>query len=145
MAVAMAFALLRALVLLPGCPQRAAAGRICAADACSPPPASRSRWTKPPLAYQGASGQTVRVSFAASSALARQIEQGAPADVFLSADLDWMDYLQQRKLDRRRHARNLLGNALVLVAPADAQRRPVKLRRGVDLLPRWATAALRWR
>ena len=47
-------------------------------------------------AYRKQTGVPVRVSYAASSALARQIEQGAPADVFFSADLEWMDYLQQR-------------------------------------------------
>lgn len=68
-------------------------------------------------AYQRRTGVPVRVSYAASSALARQIEQGAPADVFFSADLEWMDYLQQRgKLDPAQR-RNLLGNRLVLVAP----------------------------
>ena len=87
-------------------------------------------------AYRKASGQTVRVSYAASSALARQIEQGAPADVFLSADLEWMDYLQQRKLIDAKSRRNLLGNTLVLVAPAAADIAPVALKPGVDLLPR---------
>jgi molybdate transport system substrate-binding protein len=87
-------------------------------------------------AYQKASGQTVRVSYAASSALARQIEQGAPADVFLSADLEWMDYLQQRKLIDPATRRNLLGNTLVLVAPANGNIAPVPLKPGVDLLPR---------
>lgn len=67
--------------------------------------------------YEKATGTRVRVSYAASSTLARQIEQGAPAQVFVSADLDWMDYLQQRgKVDPgSRH--DLLGNRLVLVAP----------------------------
>ncbi len=69
-------------------------------------------------AYRQASGTEVRVSYAASSALARQIEQGAPADVFFSADLEWMDYLQQRKRVDPAQRRNLLGNRLVLVAPA---------------------------
>jgi molybdate transport system substrate-binding protein len=87
-------------------------------------------------AYQKASGQTVRVSYAASSALARQIEQGAPADVFLSADLEWMDYLQERKLIDPATRKNLLGNTLVLVAPATGNVAPVKLKPGVDLLPR---------
>jgi len=87
-------------------------------------------------AYQKASGQTVRVSYAASSALARQIEQGAPADVFLSADLEWMDYLQQHKLIDPKTRRNLLGNTLVLVAPAAGNVTPVELKPGVDLLPR---------
>lgn len=58
------------------------------------------------------------VSYAASSALARQIEGGAPAQVFISADLDWMDYLDQRKLIQSATRRNLLGNKLVLVAPS---------------------------
>lgn len=87
-------------------------------------------------AYRKASGQAVRVSYAASSALARQIEQGAPADVFLSADLEWMDYLQQRKLVDPETRRNLLGNTLVLVAPASGNVAPVPLRPGVDLLSR---------
>ena len=87
-------------------------------------------------AYQKASGWTVRISYAASSALARQIEQGAPADVFLSADLEWMDYLQQRKLIDPATRHNLLGNTLVLVAPTAGNIVPVELRSGVDLLPR---------
>ncbi len=68
-------------------------------------------------AYQRRTGVPVRVSYAASSALARQIEQGAPADVFFSADLEWMDYLQQRGKVDAAQRRNLLGNQLVLVAP----------------------------
>lgn len=72
-------------------------------------------------AYGKANGTQVRVSYAASSTLARQIEQGAPADVFVSADLDWMDYLQQRGLVAAAQRRNLLGNSLVLIAPADSK------------------------
>jgi molybdate transport system substrate-binding protein len=67
----------------------------------------------------------VKFSFAASSALARQIENGAPADVFFSADLDWMDYLQTRKLIQLDTRHNVLGNRLVLIAPADS---PIKLK-----------------
>ena len=63
----------------------------------------------------------VRFSFAASSALARQIENGAPADVFFSADLEWMDYLQTRKLIQRDTRHDVLGNRLVLIAPADSK------------------------
>ncbi|WP_369981660.1 molybdate ABC transporter substrate-binding protein [Xanthomonas bundabergensis] len=74
-------------------------------------------------AYQQASGTPVQVSYAASSALARQVEQGAPADVFFSADLEWMDYLQQRQLVDPAQRRNLLGNTLVLVAPAASKAR----------------------
>ncbi len=66
------------------------------------------------------SGQA-KISYAASSALARQIEQGAPASIFLSADLDWMDYLEQRKLIRPGSRANLLGNRIVLIAPKDSK------------------------
>ena len=64
-----------------------------------------------------AAGVRMKMSYAASSALARQIENGAPAEIFISADLDWMDYLAERKLIRPESRRNLLGNRLVLVAP----------------------------
>jgi molybdate transport system substrate-binding protein len=60
------------------------------------------------------------LSYGASSALARQIEAGAPAQVFISADLDWMNYLDQRKLLRPGTRKNLLGNKLVLIAPASS-------------------------
>jgi molybdate transport system substrate-binding protein len=60
----------------------------------------------------------VKFSFAASSALARQIESGAPADVFFSADVDWMDYLQTRNLIRKGTRHDVLGNRLVLIARA---------------------------
>jgi molybdate transport system substrate-binding protein len=69
-----------------------------------------------PAAGQAA-GVPVRVSYAASSALARQIESGAPADLFVSADLEWMDYLVSRNLVRAGTRVNLLGNTLVLIAP----------------------------
>jgi len=62
----------------------------------------------------------VRFSFAASSVLARQIENGAPADIFFSADVEWMDYLQQRELIQRRTRRDVVGNRLVLIAPASS-------------------------
>lgn len=73
-----------------------------------------------------------RLSFAASSALARQIEQGAPADLFLSADEPWMDFLQARNLILPATRISALGNALVLVAPADS-RLPEGLLRSTDL------------
>jgi molybdate transport system substrate-binding protein len=69
--------------------------------------------------FQRQTSKQVAVSYAASSALARQIERGAPADLFISADLDWMDYLEQRNLIRRGTRHNLLSNRIVLVAPAD--------------------------
>lgn len=64
------------------------------------------------------------VSYAASSALAKQIENGAPADLFISADLDWMDYLEKKGLLAPGTRRDLLRNRLVLIAPA---KHPVKL------------------
>ncbi len=67
--------------------------------------------------YGARTGSKVIVSYGASSALARQIENGAPADVFISADLDWMDYLEQRKLIDVASRKNLLMNQLVLIAP----------------------------
>lgn len=73
-----------------------------------------------------------RLSLAASSALARQIEQGAPADLFLSADETWMDHLQRCGLIVDASRLSPIGNRLVLVAPAG--RAPaVDLRRGTDL------------
>ncbi|MGH8735201.1 MAG: molybdate ABC transporter substrate-binding protein, partial [Burkholderiales bacterium] len=61
-----------------------------------------------------------RISYAASSALARQMEQGAPADLFISADLDWMDYAAGKNLIRPDSRFNLLGNKIVLIAPRDS-------------------------
>jgi molybdate transport system substrate-binding protein len=62
----------------------------------------------------------VKYSFAASSALARQIESGAAVDVFVSADQEWMDYLDSKKLIQADTRRNLVTNRLALVAPADS-------------------------
>ncbi len=70
--------------------------------------------------FNANSGHRVRVSYAASSALAKQIENGAPADVFISADAEWMDYAAQKNLLAPGTRRNLVGNSLVLIAPAAA-------------------------
>jgi molybdate transport system substrate-binding protein len=77
-------------------------------------------------------GKAVTASYAASSALAKQIENGAPADIFGSADLKWMDYVQEKKLIKPESRVSLLGNTLVLIAPKDA---PVSLKiaKGFDL------------
>ena len=69
-------------------------------------------------AYTAQTHAPVRASYAASSALARQIEQGGPADVFISADADWMDYLAQKKLIVVATRRDVLANHLALIAPA---------------------------
>jgi molybdate transport system substrate-binding protein len=70
--------------------------------------------------YEKRTGVQVRASYAASSTLARQIEQGAPADVFISADADWMDYAAKHQLIRSDTRRNLLTNHLALIAPKDS-------------------------
>ena len=85
-------------------------------------------------AYTAKSGVPVRFSFAASSALAKQVESGAPADVFMSADQEWMDYLAARKLIDPATRRDIVGNSLVLVAPADS---PIALK----VAPGFALAA----
>jgi molybdate transport system substrate-binding protein len=105
-----------------------------------------------------------RLSFAASSALARQIEQGAPADLFCSADEPWMDYVQQRGLILEATRRSPIGNALALIAPANTTAQAPNLDRGgTELMTllgpngrlatgdpahvpagRYAEAALRW-
>src|SRR5215813_645322 len=71
--------------------------------------------------YLRQTSKKVVVSYGASSALARQIESGAPADLFLSADLDWMNYVEQRNLIKQATRSNFSGNTLVLVAPADSK------------------------
>ncbi|MBV8120521.1 MAG: molybdate ABC transporter substrate-binding protein [Alphaproteobacteria bacterium] len=83
--------------------------------------------------FEQQSGARVKISYAASSQLAKQIESGAPADVFISADLDWMNYLQQRNLIQPATRQNLLGNKLVLVAPADSGVK-VDIKPGFDLV-----------
>ncbi|MGI9170707.1 MAG: molybdate ABC transporter substrate-binding protein, partial [Caulobacteraceae bacterium] len=76
-------------------------------------------------AFTARTGTPVRFSYAASSAIARQIEQGAPADLYISADSDWMDYLAKRNLTVAASRRDLPTNHLALIAPAAS---PVKLR-----------------
>ena len=82
--------------------------------------------------FESASGRKVTVSYAGSNALARQIENGAPADVFISADTDWIDYVEQKGLVAPGSRRTLLANDLVLVAPALSTIQ-VKLAKGVDI------------
>ena len=86
-------------------------------------------------AYRATSGDRIVVSYAASSALAKQIEAGAPADLFISADLEWMDYLEKRHLIKPSTRRNLLRNRLVLIAPSDNKV-------SVDIVPGFPLAKL---
>src|SRR5947209_3847915 len=85
------------------------------------------------IAFSKQSGIKVVASYAASSALARQIEQGAPADIFASADLDWMEDAARKKFINSDTRVNLLGNRLVLIAPKDARISNVKIEPGLDL------------
>ena len=69
-------------------------------------------------AWRRETGKHATIAYAASSTLAKQIENGAPADLFISADRDWMNYLDTRKLINPESRSDLLGNSLVLIAPA---------------------------
>jgi len=82
--------------------------------------------------WQKETGNETAVSYAASSALAKQIEAAAPADLFISADLAWMDYVAEKKLIKEDTRSNLLGNRIVLVAPKD-KAETVDIKEGFDL------------
>ncbi|HEY4169770.1 MAG TPA: molybdate ABC transporter substrate-binding protein [Reyranella sp.] len=80
-----------------------------------------------------ASGKpAAKISYAASSALAKQLEQGAPADLFISADTDWMNYVEKKDLIKKDTRVNLLGNKIVLIAPKDSKA-TVDVKQGFDL------------
>jgi molybdate transport system substrate-binding protein len=83
-------------------------------------------------AFTTRTGIHVTSSLAASSTLAKQIEAGAPADVYFSADLQWMDYLEQRGLLQSGSRHDVVGNSLVLIAPASSRLR-VRIAPGFDL------------
>ena len=87
--------------------------------------AANAEWTKE-------SAKQTTVSYAASSALAKQIESGAPADLFISADLAWMDYVGKKKLIKDDTRSNWLGNRIVLVAPKE-NAGTVEIKEGFDL------------
>lgn len=82
--------------------------------------------------WQTDTNKTAKISYAASSALAKQIEQGAPAQMFISADLDWMDYLAGKSLIKADTRSSFLGNRIVLVAPKD-KAQPIEIKAGFDL------------
>ena len=84
-------------------------------------------------AFTAKAGIKIVASYAASSALAKQIEQGAPADIFVSADTDWMDYAASRKTINEPTRVNLLGNSMVLIAPKDSTIDNVAIVPGFDL------------
>src|SRR5262245_24711339 len=82
--------------------------------------------------YESDNKRPLKLSFASSSVLARQIENGAPADLFLSADEEWMRYLDERKLVAPGTWVRPIGNQLVLISPAD-RTVPLKLTKGFAL------------
>ncbi len=84
-------------------------------------------------AWKSSSTQEAVGVYAASPALAKQIVEGAPADIFISADLNWMDELEKQTLIKTDTRRNLLGNTLVLIAPGGSGTK-IALEPGVDLL-----------
>jgi molybdate transport system substrate-binding protein len=86
-------------------------------------------------AFERTGGDKINVSYGASSALAKQLEAAAPADMFVSADLDWMDYVQKRSLIQTQTRKNFLGNRLVMVAPAASDI-------NVDIAPNFPLAKL---
>jgi molybdate transport system substrate-binding protein len=82
--------------------------------------------------WQKETGKRALISYGASPTLAKQIEQGAPAQIFISADLDWMDYIAQKNLIKPETRANLLGNRIVLIAHKD-QAQPIDIKPGFDL------------
>jgi molybdate transport system substrate-binding protein len=119
---------LAGLVLALVLPAAAAAAEVTVFAAAS----LRDALDEAALAFQKSSGHRVVASYAGSNTLARQIEKGAPAHLFISADTEWVDELDKRGLVRPGSRVNLVGNELVLIAPAASTVR-VKLVPGVDL------------
>ena len=107
---------LAAALGLPGTPAAAGAEELIVLAAAS----TVEAMDEVAAMFTAAGHGRVRASYASSSALARQIETGAPVDVFLSANARWMDYLSERDLIDTASRSDLLGNALVLVAPLDS-------------------------
>ncbi len=135
-----AVAILAALACLAGAPAEAADTTVFAAASL------KNALDDVTAAYLNQTGKSVTVSYGASSTLAKQIEQGAPADIFFSADTAWMDYLAERNLIAPETRRNLLGNEIVLVVPEGLDRdrddrRQLRPRRD----PRRRMAGWRWR
>ncbi len=83
--------------------------------------------------YAARNAGTVVPSYAASSTLAKQIENGAPADIYISADIQWMDYLNKRQQIAPGSRVDLLGNRIVLIAPSDSTTTSIEIKEGLDL------------
>ena len=124
------FAILSLLIAITGVPQPAVAEDSITVFAAA---SLKNALDDTNAAFTKASGVKVVVSYAASSALAKQIEGGAPADVFISADLQWMDYVSGKNLIKPGTRVNLLGNKLVLIAPADSKLDKVRIAKPFDI------------
>lgn len=83
-------------------------------------------------AFAKDTGNSLTITYASSAVLAKQIEQGAPADVFISADIPWMDYVEKANLLKPLTRKDLLGNKLVLIEPSD-QTTKLTIEKGFDL------------
>jgi molybdate transport system substrate-binding protein len=124
------FAVSSLLLLVAGAPQTAAAQESITVFAAA---SLKNALDDTNAAFTKASGVKVTASYAASSALAKQMAAGAPADVFISADLKWMDYVAGKNLIKPDTRFNLLGNRLVLIAGRDSKLSNVQIGRGFDI------------
>jgi molybdate transport system substrate-binding protein len=118
-----------ALAAISLCPGIAAAASLTVFAAAS----LRTALDEANAAFTRQSGIEVLTSYAGTPALVKQIESGAPADVFLSADSDWMNYAASHKLIRPQTRIDLLGNTLVLIAPAASKLDTVTIAKGFDI------------
>ena len=121
--------LLALVILLPNAPARAEEKTLIVFAAAS----MKNALDDIDAAFTAKTGTKVSASYAASSTLAKQIEQGAPADIFVSADTDWMDYATAKKTIDEATRFNLLGNSIVLIAPEDSKIDNVTIGPGFDL------------
>jgi len=121
--------LLALAILLPNAPARAEDKTLVVFAAAS----MKNALDDIDAAFTAKNGTKVSASYAASSTLAKQIEQGAPADIFVSADTDWMDYAVGKKTIDEATRVNLLGNTIVLIAPKDSTIDNVTIGPGFDL------------
>lgn len=124
------FAILSLFAVIAGTPQPAVAQDTLTVFAAA---SLKNALDDTNAAFTKATGVKVTASYAASSALAKQIEQGAPADIFISADLNWMDYVAAHKLIKPDTRLNLLGNKLVLIAPKDSKLEKVTIAKPFDI------------
>lgn len=108
---------LAALLMLPGWTAAAQSSDVLVFAAAS----MKTALDDTVVAWKKETGKSVKVSYAASSALAKQIEQGAPADLFISADSDWMNYVAGKSLIKTATRVDMLGNRIVLVASKDSK------------------------